>query len=50
MSDISDTIMNIEIFAFIGILIWLYLKPVSIERPSADSEKAEEDRAESKTE
>lgn len=28
MNDWSDTILNIEIFAFIGLLIWLYLKPI----------------------
>ena len=22
-----DTIMNIEVFAFIGLLVWLYFKP-----------------------
>lgn len=29
MSSIVDTIMNIEVFMFIGILIWLYFKPDS---------------------
>tara|TARA_R110002094_G_scaffold149155_2_gene137853 strand:- start:2037 stop:2138 length:102 start_codon:yes stop_codon:yes gene_type:complete len=28
MSYLIDTIMNIEIFAFIGLLVWLYFKPV----------------------
>ncbi len=27
MSNLLDTIMNIEVFAFIGLLVWLYLKP-----------------------
>jgi len=27
MSPLLDTIMNVEVFAFIGLLIWLYLKP-----------------------
>ncbi len=27
MSDLLDTILNIEVFAFIGLLVWLYLKP-----------------------
>ena len=27
MGDVLDTIMNIEVFAFIGLLVWLYLKP-----------------------
>ena len=28
MNDLADTIMNIEIFAFIGLLVWLYFKSV----------------------
>lgn len=27
MSPLLDTIMNVEVFAFIGLLVWLYLKP-----------------------
>jgi maltodextrin utilization protein YvdJ len=27
MSHLLDTIMNIEVFAFIGLLVWLYFKP-----------------------
>jgi hypothetical protein len=27
MSNLLDTIMNIEVFAFIGLLLWLYFKP-----------------------
>ena len=30
--DFWDTVMNIEIFAFICGLIWLYLKPSALER------------------
>ncbi len=26
MSNLVDTIMNIEVFAFIGLLCWLYFK------------------------
>ncbi len=26
MSNILDTIMNIEVFLFIGLLVWLYFK------------------------
>ena len=26
MSNLLDTIMNIEVFAFIGLLVWLYFK------------------------
>ena len=29
MNDgLLDTVMNIEVFLFIGLLIWLYFKPV----------------------
>ncbi len=28
MSNLLDTLLNIEVFAFIGLLIWLYFKPV----------------------
>jgi len=27
MNNILDTIMNIQVFVFIGLLIWLYFKP-----------------------
>lgn len=27
MSDFVDTLLNIEVFAFIALLIWLYVKP-----------------------
>ena len=27
MSNLLDTIMNIEVFAFIGLLVWLYFMP-----------------------
>ena len=27
MSNWLDTIMNVEVFAFIGLLVWLYFKP-----------------------
>ncbi len=37
MSDeIIDTVMNIEVFLFIGLLIWLYFKPVDDGDDSAD--------------
>lgn len=26
MSNLLDTVMNIEVFAFIGLLMWLYFK------------------------
>jgi len=38
MSDTLDTLLNVEVFAFIGLLIWLYFKPVHIEESdSSDS-------------
>ncbi len=30
MSNLIDTLLNVMVFAFIGLLIWLYFKP----RPS----------------
>ena len=27
MSNWLDTLMNIEVFAFIALLVWLYVKP-----------------------
>ena len=37
MSDgIIDTVMNIEVFLFIGLLIWLYFKQVDDSDDSAD--------------
>jgi hypothetical protein len=28
MSNLIDTVMNVEVFLFIGLLVWLYFKPV----------------------
>ena len=36
MSNLLDTVMNIEVFLFIGVLVWLYFKPVDKDRDSAD--------------
>ena len=36
MSDLVDTIMNIEVFLFIGVLVWLYFKPVNKDKDSSD--------------
>jgi len=37
MSDaILDTLMNIEVFVFIGFLIWLYFKQVDDNNDSTD--------------
>jgi hypothetical protein len=27
MSNLIDTLLNVMVFAFIGLLIWLYFKP-----------------------
>ena len=27
MSNLLDTLLNINVFAFIGLLLWLYFKP-----------------------
>ena len=37
MSNLLDTIMNIEVFAFIGLLVWLYFKSFG----EADSESSD---------
>ncbi|MEM6499779.1 MAG: hypothetical protein AAF709_24090 [Pseudomonadota bacterium] len=29
MSDVTDTMLNLTVFVFIGIAIWLALKPAS---------------------
>jgi len=36
MNDLVDTIMNIEVFLFIGVLVWLYFKPVNKDKDSTD--------------
>ena len=35
-NEVLDTLMNIEVFAFIGLLVWLYFKPVDDDNDSAD--------------
>jgi hypothetical protein len=32
MGNVLDTFLNIEVFAFIGLLVWLYFKPVAADR------------------
>ncbi len=29
MNNLLDTFLNIEVFVFIGLLIWLYFKPIN---------------------
>lgn len=36
MNHLLDTIMNIEVFLFIGLLVWLYFKPDSRDQGSSD--------------
>ena len=36
MSNLLDTVMNIEVFLFIGLLIWLFFKQVDESDDSAD--------------
>jgi hypothetical protein len=36
MSNLVDTLLNIEVFLFIGVLVWLYFKPVDEDDDSAD--------------
>ena len=36
MNEVLDTFLNIEVFLFIGLLIWLYFKPVDKDRDSKD--------------
>ena len=38
MSNLQDTFMNIGVFAFIGLLIWLYFKPIDQDKGD-DSDK-----------
>jgi hypothetical protein len=38
MSNLLDTFLNLEVFAFIGLLIWLYLKPINQDETD-DSDK-----------
>jgi len=33
MSNLVDTVMNIEVFAFIGLLCWLYFKQFKTDGP-----------------
>ena len=34
--QLLDTLMNVEVFVFIGVLVWLYFKPVNNSNDSAD--------------
>lgn len=32
MSEFVDTLLNVEVFAFIALLVWLYVKPSTLDR------------------
>ena len=36
MSNLVDTLLNIEVFLFIALLVWLYFKPVANDDGSDD--------------
>ena len=36
INSLLDTVMNIEVFLFIGLLVWLYFKPVDKDNDSTD--------------
>ena len=36
INSLLDTVMNIEVFLFIGLLVWLYFKRVDKDNDSAD--------------
>jgi hypothetical protein len=36
MNSVLDTFLNIEVFLFIGLLVWLYFKPDSRDQDSPD--------------
>lgn len=36
MSNLLDTILNLVVFLFIGLLVWLYFKPVTPDRDDSD--------------
>ncbi len=48
MSNVVDTLLNIEVFAFIGLLIWLYMKPdtaLKTENADPSSETLPDDKS-----
>ncbi|WP_281358253.1 hypothetical protein [Hongsoonwoonella zoysiae] len=40
MSNFTDTILNIEVFAFIALLAWLYLAPIGVDAPRGSGDDA----------
>lgn len=41
MSNFTDTILNIEVFAFIALLAWIYLAPIGVDAPKSDDEASD---------
>ena len=41
MGSLVDTILNVMVFAFIGLMIWLYLKKTPADDPSVDAIREE---------
>lgn len=40
MTNLVDTLLNLVVFAFIGLLVWLYLKP--FDRGGEDTDHRED--------
>ena len=34
LESFIDTVLNVTVFAFIGLLVWLYIKPTAGEDPT----------------
>ena len=39
MGSWTDTILNVQVFAFIGLLIWLMAKPIEPIKPEEDQDQ-----------
>ncbi|MEM0990426.1 MAG: hypothetical protein AAGK00_16275 [Pseudomonadota bacterium] len=46
MGDWSDTVLNVQVFAFIGLLIWLMVKPVDPIEPEDQGDRSGSQSAE----
>lgn len=44
MGDWHDTILNVNVFAFIGLLIWLMIKPVDQIEPEIDAQSESQEK------
>jgi len=43
MGDLVDTILNVGVFIFIGVMIWLYFKETPANDRSGDTAKEKDD-------